>query len=249
MKKLAFVGLMLAAGASQAATVTYNVSGGNWTALKSWSTNTPAGANSTTVYDAGDTVPLLYGTFPWGAPFPTGAGAATPTATYGGSFSYDSVTGEVTGGAFTSTGLMSTTVQTTWWLYEYTNNSYNFNTDTQSQTAYACKDGTGGPVNCTSATPPFFGPAYYAGLGIMGITGAGGDLGIGGAAQFGAHFDAGTNTLSIFKEGYNAGNTTGSDYLKTFVLTGTSVVPVPAAVWLFGSALGLLGVARRKSLA
>ena len=28
-----------------------------------------------------------------------------------------------------------------------------------------------------------------------------------------------------------------------------SVVPVPAAVWLFGSALGLLGVARRKVLA
>ena len=28
-----------------------------------------------------------------------------------------------------------------------------------------------------------------------------------------------------------------------------SVVPVPAAVWLFGSALGILGVARRRSVA
>lgn len=28
-----------------------------------------------------------------------------------------------------------------------------------------------------------------------------------------------------------------------------SVVPVPAAVWLFGSALGLLGIARRRSIA
>lgn len=34
------------------------------------------------------------------------------------------------------------------------------------------------------------------------------------------------------------------------VITGTApVVPVPAAVWLFGSALGLLGVARRKMAA
>jgi hypothetical protein len=32
-----------------------------------------------------------------------------------------------------------------------------------------------------------------------------------------------------------------SGYTYTF-----SVVPVPAAVWLFGSALGLLGVARRQ---
>ncbi len=28
----------------------------------------------------------------------------------------------------------------------------------------------------------------------------------------------------------------------------TAVVPVPAAVWLFGSALGVLGIARRRSV-
>ena len=28
-----------------------------------------------------------------------------------------------------------------------------------------------------------------------------------------------------------------------------TLVPVPAAVWLFGSALGLLGIARRRSVA
>jgi hypothetical protein len=28
-----------------------------------------------------------------------------------------------------------------------------------------------------------------------------------------------------------------------------SVVPVPAAVWLFGSALGILGIARRRTAA
>jgi hypothetical protein len=35
---------------------------------------------------------------------------------------------------------------------------------------------------------------------------------------------------------------------KKFVLTVTTVVPVPAAVWLFGSALGLLGWIRRRTL-
>jgi hypothetical protein len=35
----------------------------------------------------------------------------------------------------------------------------------------------------------------------------------------------------------------------THFMTFNAVVPVPAAVWLFGSALGLLGVARRRSVA
>ena len=35
---------------------------------------------------------------------------------------------------------------------------------------------------------------------------------------------------------------------KKFVLTVTTVVPVPASVWLFGSALGLLGWIRRRTL-
>ena len=35
-------------------------------------------------------------------------------------------------------------------------------------------------------------------------------------------------------------------YTYTFTAGPQSVVPVPAAVWLFGSALGLLGVARRQ---
>ena len=35
----------------------------------------------------------------------------------------------------------------------------------------------------------------------------------------------------------------------THYMTFNTVVPVPAAVWLFGSALGLMGVARRRSVA
>ena len=49
----------------------------------------------------------------------------------------------------------------------------------------------------------------------------------------------------------NAG--TGPDYAfiqkkLNIVVTATTVIPVPAAVWLFGSGLGLLGVLRRRSV-
>ena len=67
--------------------------------------------------------------------------------------------------------------------------------------------------------------------------------------------DAGTLTLDrIF-----ASNDFGSEYFggarwlsdgTGYELVSTSVVPIPAAVWLFGSGLlGLIGVARRKARA
>lgn len=40
-----------------------------------------------------------------------------------------------------------------------------------------------------------------------------------------------------------------SNSLTGDITFGTQVVPVPAAVWLFGSAIGLLGVLRRRALA
>ena len=53
--------------------------------------------------------------------------------------------------------------------------------------------------------------------------------------------DADVNTISAFVDSYGAISATGSE------VPPPSAVPVPAAVWLFGSGLlGLVGVARRK---
>ena len=44
------------------------------------------------------------------------------------------------------------------------------------------------------------------------------------------------------------GAESGDGFSMSFSYVETSVVPVPAAVWLFGSALGVLGAMRRKAL-
>lgn len=68
-----------------------------------------------------------------------------------------------------------------------------------------------------------------------------------------AQFAAAVSTFSPFSGGYNI-NFDDVDLDHTNVIVGSwlvreaSVVPIPAAVWLFGSGLlGLVGVARRKA--
>lgn len=58
--------------------------------------------------------------------------------------------------------------------------------------------------------------------------------------------ELGDNALVAFPDSHNADSSGG---LRGLALVKVSAVPVPAAVWLFGSGLlGLIGVARRKTL-
>lgn len=55
------------------------------------------------------------------------------------------------------------------------------------------------------------------------------------------------NTFSIFDIESSRGNGAGLSNFRAFNTTPPNAVPVPAAVWLFGSALaGLVGTSRRK---
>lgn len=56
-----------------------------------------------------------------------------------------------------------------------------------------------------------------------------------------------TGNALLFGGKLDAGNNYDNDRFKIASLTATAVIPVPAAVWLFGSGLlGLVSVARRK---
>jgi hypothetical protein len=82
------------------------------------------------------------------------------------------------------------------------------------------------------------------------------DMSSGGTATMAcstANCDGGSYTASYAAIVPDDGSTNFGNVAYTLELTGTitpSAVPVPAAVWLFGSGLlGLVGVARRKKAA
>jgi hypothetical protein len=56
-----------------------------------------------------------------------------------------------------------------------------------------------------------------------------------------------TNNAMILNSGLVAGGVAGPSGLSGIQLLQVTTVPIPAAVWLFGSALGLLGWMRRKA--
>jgi hypothetical protein len=240
--KLAIATVLTAvSGLANAAIVNYTITGGNWDSISQWTAQS-SGAPSATVYDNGQVPPCINC-----GPQPELIWAGTPppamTGTYGGTISVDTSNNAVVGGSLVVTGTIAdmVVVGTTWWVREYNNLTINFATNTATtSSAVGCYGTIFAPVGCGPAvvnagtTTSIFGPR--AGNASQATDGS-------GTPYAAATFDVNTGLLQVFRDGRRPDATNGTDVLNRFTL---QVVPVPAAAWLFGSALGLLGVARRK---
>ncbi len=234
-----FLTALLLLASSPAFSATYIISGGNWDSYTVWNTGA-TGVTQSYVYDNGDAAPLALlagdpGIVNWTPALPAFDGTYSGTITTDGS-------GVVTGGVLTVTGTIGWQLisgypdnEYSWWVHSYQNLILNFNTMTPSVTGYVCHQTELAPGPCG---------AIYIDVSaneMFGLTA--GDEGLGGAARHAAVFDG--TELSIFADGWSAPGP-GSDWSNTFTLDA-AVVPIPAAAWLFGSALVGLGWMRRAS--
>lgn len=233
-------------GLAQAATVDYIITGGNWDSLTQWNNNANA-SFSTRVYDNGQT-PGCDG-FPsgfncWGASPGDGPVPGPMTGTYGGTITVDTTTNAVVGGQLSVTGGIADMVfvGTAWWVRQYNDLTIDFATNTATVSSNQCYQTFVAPAGCFAVINPNSHVGLFAPLGGIASQDP---AGAGGTAYLGATFDANTGLLQLFRDGRSVANPGGTDALSNFTLQA-QVVPVPAAAWLFGSALGLLGVARRK---
>ncbi|MCL4779264.1 MAG: VPLPA-CTERM sorting domain-containing protein [Gammaproteobacteria bacterium] len=99
-------------------------------------------------------------------------------------------------------------------------------------------------VSCVSATAGWGGAGYYTGLGSDGATACLTPAAAPRCAVNVTQVSPSALTVEIRKALSESAGATFQAYTLHY-----SVVPVPAAVWLFGSALGLMGLVRRKQLA
>jgi len=96
-------------------------------------------------------------------------------------------------------------------------------------------DAPGGAVEKFDASGAPLGLAAIAPFPIGGMTTVGGEIWIG---------DANTGLVDKFDA---SGAPLGPATFAAFDIGGMTTVPIPGTIWLFGSALGLLGWSRRKA--
>ncbi len=265
MKKLLSVtALALVSFSANAAIVSVNIDSGDWASSTSSNNNADASVNSTRLYDNGAAIPLVElgapnPAFQWKddaavAPYPVKAGLTPFDGTYGGSITYDDSTGDVIGGSLVITGKVGDQVVVggnSWWLRIWEDVTVDLATGLGTVGSIDCARTDFSAANCSPGVTggmPFawnisdgaFTPGACA---LPGGSNAGDPAcGPDAPARLKATFDG--TTLSLLVEGRNLANPNGTDTLNDFTLS-TTVVPVPAAVWLFGSAIGLLGFRRK----
>lgn len=215
--------IILSIGSAQAGT--FSFSGTDWIRQDVWSFSVPV-YSGPGGFDNGDALPLSLGTQPW-----TPAVPATATGWYAGSFTYDDSTGEITGGSIVVTGFIAQLSNDSLLLHLYDNIVWNFNDGTTTVGSYSCHTGVGTlPCDFEMSAP-------------NALTMSSGYEGASGNARYAARFDAVNNNIELFSEGYDDNDKTGVDYLHVLGGPGISgpIVPLPAAAWLFSSALLGLG--------
>ncbi|MBT8443858.1 MAG: VPLPA-CTERM sorting domain-containing protein [Gammaproteobacteria bacterium] len=272
MKKfLLATALALTTGVASAATLT--ITGGNWDSSTTWNNNAPGDPNTTFIYQNGDAIPtpqlggVPNAAFTWnddtGAPR---TDLSAFTGTIGGTLEIDDGTGAVIGGSLVITGTIGDQVvvgTNSWWLRIWEDVSINLATGSSTVGSVDCARSAFAPANCfpgvLGGMPSAFdisgGAVTPGGCYLPGATNDPANdptstalpCGPNGPPVAQASWDG--STLTLHNEGRDAaGNVNGTDLQNAFSLTvEAQVIPVPAAVWLFGSALGLLGWMRRRA--
>ncbi len=143
-----------------------------------------------------------------------------------------------TGGAITLTGIS--------WVFAGGGNNYTVGFDgtttlaagtTLNKTNATCVQTLGGVCTSTNVRSGLAGSAFYTGIANDNLTTCTNDR---------CRVDvsvSGSNLVIALRRALSEAPTSASN--QTYTMT-FAAVPVPAAAWLFGSALGLMGIARRK---